>query len=76
VRVTQGKWANKAYHIKTHGVNQALDICGGKCEDGTQIVQYDIHGGENQIWLIVPSSQDMTVPPQNQSIPPQPQVVS
>lgn len=72
VRASEGKWANKAYQIKTHAGSQGLDICGGKCEDGIQIIQYQLNAGENQLWLIVPADQNVTVPQQNQ-VPQQPQ---
>ena len=79
VRVSQGKWANKAYQIKTHAGNQGLDICGGQCQDGMQIIQYQLTGGDNQLWLIVPADQTTTVPQQNQQnqqqVPIQPQTV-
>ena len=51
VRTAKGKWANKAYLIKTHAGNRALDIAGGKCQDGKNVLQYNIHEGENQLWL-------------------------
>jgi thioredoxin reductase len=53
-RVSTGKWANRAYLIKTHAGNRGLDISGGKAEEGKAVIQYDIHGNDNQLWQIVP----------------------
>lgn len=50
----KGKWAKKAYLIKTHAGNRALDIAGGKAEDGKNVLQYNIHQGDNQLWHFVP----------------------
>jgi len=50
----KGKWAKKAYLIKTHAGNRALDIAGGKAEEGKAVLQYNIHQGENQLWHFVP----------------------
>ena len=54
-RVTVGKWTNKAYVIKTHANKQALDIAGGQATEGQKVLQYDLHGGDNQCWLILPA---------------------
>ena len=53
-RAEKGKWANKAYLIKTHAGNRAFDIAGGKAEDGKKVLQYNIHQGENQLWWLEP----------------------
>jgi hypothetical protein len=50
----KGKWAKKAYIIKTHAGNRALDIAGGKAEEGKNVLQYNIHQGDNQLWHFVP----------------------
>lgn len=50
----KGKWAKKAYLIKTHAGNRALDIAGGKAEEGKNVLQYNIHQGDNQLWHFVP----------------------
>jgi hypothetical protein len=52
-RASNGKWANKAYLIKTHAGNRGLDIAGGKAEEGKPVIQWDIHGNENQLWQII-----------------------
>jgi hypothetical protein len=55
--VTNGKWANRGYIIKTHAGNRALDIAGGQATEGQKVLQYDFHGNENQIWQIVATEQ-------------------
>lgn len=49
VRAEKGDCAHKAYLIKTHA-GKALDINGGKCEEGKAVIQYDIHERANQLW--------------------------
>lgn len=36
---------------------KALDINGGQAVSGTQVIQWDFHGGNNQIWILVPLPQ-------------------
>jgi len=55
VRATAGKWANRAYVIKTHATTKVLDIEGGVANEGQRVFQYELHGGENQLWLILPA---------------------
>ena len=31
-----------------------MDIAGGKAEDGKNVLQYNIHQGDNQLWHFVP----------------------
>lgn len=38
----------------------ALDIAGGQADDGKHILQYNIHQGGNQVWLIEPSGKIKT----------------
>jgi len=45
----------KAYIIKTHAGNKALDIAGGKANEGSPVIQYNIHGGDNQVWHFEPA---------------------
>jgi hypothetical protein len=58
VRHDKGKWAKKAYIIKTHSNGMALDVAGGKPEDGKNVLQYKIHGGDNQLWLFEPFAEE------------------
>ena len=44
-RMNKGKWANKAYVIRTHAPNKALDVAGGKVVPGKAVLQYNYHGG-------------------------------
>ncbi len=46
-RHTQGKWSNKAYVLKTHSGNRVIDA------SGHTLLQYDLHGGDNQLWLVL-----------------------
>jgi hypothetical protein len=66
VRHDKGQWANKAYVIKTHSEGMALDVSGGKPEEGKDILQYKIHGGDNQLWLIEPNNDEGQGVPQQQ----------
>jgi hypothetical protein len=54
VRAEKGEYAHRAYLIKTHAGNRAFDIAGGKAEEGKKVLQYNIHEGPNQLWLLVP----------------------
>ena len=49
--------------MKTHGPNRVIDA------SGHTLLQYDLHGGDNQLWLVLPA--DAPVPQIN---PIQPQV--
>lgn len=49
--VTSGPWAGKAYYIKT--VNgKALNINGASANNGADIYQWDLQGGNNQCWIV------------------------
>ena len=50
-RAEKGKWANKAYLIKTHA-GTVVDIAGGKSEDGKKVLQFNLHSNEHQLWWI------------------------
>lgn len=54
VPVEQGEFKGKGFYIRTFA-GKALDVSGGKPENNTPIIQWDYHGGNNQIWLIVPA---------------------
>ena len=54
VKAKKGEYASKGYLIKTFGDNKAFDIRGGHAEEGKEILQYNIHQGGNQVWLVVP----------------------
>ena len=41
----------RGYILKSH-CGKALDICEGSCKNGQQIIQWDLNGNENQIWII------------------------
>ena len=60
VRADNGQYANKGYLIKTHTGNMAFDIAGGQAEEGKPVLQYNIHQGGNQVWLIEPSGKIKT----------------
>lgn len=61
-RATTGKWANRAYLIKTHVGTRVLDVAGGKAEEGKPVLQYDLTGNDNQLWLIQPADQPQLQP--------------
>ena len=35
---------------------QALDVFGGLVDDVTPIIQWPVHGGDNQVWTLEPAS--------------------
>lgn len=45
-------FSGKCFTINTH-CGKALDISGGSTKNHTKVIQYDSHGGPNQIWFIV-----------------------
>lgn len=53
--VTQGVYANKGgFYIKgCKGL--VLDIFEGNIQAETKIIQWDVNGGNNQVWIIVPA---------------------
>ena len=53
VTADKGPYAKKGYLIKTHSNGKALDIAGGKAEEGKPVIQYNIHQNGNQVWLLV-----------------------
>lgn len=56
VRASAGEWQNKAYKIKTFA-HRALDVCEGKTDNGTPVLQWSEHNDFNQVWLILPADQ-------------------
>jgi hypothetical protein len=52
----QGIWAGKGWHFKTAS-NKTVDLNAGNTSNGTAIIQWDYHGGDNQTWLITPAQQ-------------------
>jgi len=44
------------YTIKSLETGRVLDVCFGETSDGTNIVQYDSLGTDNQKWLVVPNT--------------------
>jgi hypothetical protein len=34
---------------------KCLDVAGGNSDDGTEVLLWDCHGGDNQRWRILPS---------------------
>jgi hypothetical protein len=45
--------AGKGIGFKTVS-GKAFDIKGGQANSGTEVCQWDFHGGNNQIWILVP----------------------
>lgn len=39
------------YHILNEKDGKALDVAGGRDEDGSEIIKWDLHGGVNQQWM-------------------------
>ena len=58
VPATNGKFANKAFIIKTFVPNKAVDLQGGV--NGTNVQQYTDNKGEAQVFLILPADQIYT----------------
>jgi len=38
------------YHIVSEKDGKAIDVAGGRDEDGAEIIKWDLHGGVNQQW--------------------------
>lgn len=53
ITADKGPYAKKGYIIKTHSNGKALDIAGGKVEEGKSVIQYNVHQNGNQVWLLV-----------------------
>lgn len=43
------------YNIISEKDGCALDLAGGCDEDGTELIKYELHGGQNQQWFFEPS---------------------
>lgn len=65
-RVSNGAYANRGYLINTFSNGKSLDIEGGNTKNGANVVQFSIHNGWNQVWLIVPADSPCQYP-QNQN---------
>ncbi len=42
-----------AFYIRSH-CGKALDVCEGKAQNGTKIIQWDYNGHKNQVWFLDP----------------------
>jgi hypothetical protein len=63
VAVSKGPWTGKACHIKTVA-GKTLDIYGGVVANGTDIKQWELHGGDNQCWVITKADGQQPQQPQ------------
>lgn len=54
-RAENGTLSKKGYLIETFAHGKCLDIEAGVTNDGTKVLQFDIHNGDNQVWVIVPA---------------------
>ena len=48
-RLEETEEGSKEYYIYTH-YGKVLDCSGGETGNGTQVIQWENNGGENQLW--------------------------
>ena len=49
-----GVFTGPAVQLQASHTNKCLDVSGSLTQDGTPIIQWQCHGGDNQIWRIEP----------------------
>jgi len=53
IPVTTGPQAGQGVNFRTF-FGKSIDVYEGKAASGTRVVQWDYHGGVNQVWIITP----------------------